>query len=314
MMFWVPIVVAAGAFGAHQLNKAEGIDDSAKRLTLKSMNRVGDARKAVHDEENNTQIAVERLANRKFGVLQTSIKNFLQSYERLMKINFTESDGIKELADHNFVENNLKNMTTFSETVTATVKQSDHSGMEFLSGMLSAGGGFLCMGGMAAFAVSAPISAGAIVTALNPAFLPATFFMGITNSIVGDSEKNLKAAQIHKKYSNVVVAQAETNIEVLRAIRERADRLTNLLTKLNILFLKSIKATDSLIEKNGSERSLYTVQDKEMIRNCLNLADAVKSVLDTPLFENDGKIAEVSQTALKTGEDYLQRIEQVMSA
>ena len=313
-MFWVPIVIAAGAFGAHQLNKAEGIDESAKRLTIKSMNRIGDAHKAVHDEENNTQIAVERFANRKFGVLQTSIKNFLASYERLMKINFTESDGVKELADHNFVENNLKNMTAVSQNVLATVKQSEHSGMEFLSGMLSAGSGLLCMGGMAAFAVSAPISAGALVTALNPAFLPATFFVGVTNSIVGDSEKNLKAAQIHKKYANVVVAQAETNVEVLKAIRERADRLTNLLTKLNILFLKSIKATDSLIEKNGSVRSLYTSEDKEMIRNCLNLADAVKSVLDTPLFESDGKIAEVSKAALETGEDYLQRIEQVMSA
>ena len=299
--------------GAANLHSSSNKSAAARRLTAKNIERIGDAHKSVYDEDQKAQRSVERLANRKYGVIQTSIKNFIQSYERLMQIEFKESDGIKELSDPNLIRKNLDSMKSNLDGVLASVKETDSKGVGFLSAMLS-GGGILCAGGMIAARVGLPLTFGSVAAALNPILIPATFAVALTKSFSDDSANELRAAQIQKKYANVVVAQAESNVEVLRAVHERADRLTDLLTKLNVLFIKSLQVVNPIIDKNGKDRTAYTAQDKELIRNCLNLADAVKSVLDTPLFENDGTIAEVSACVLKTGEDYLQRMQQIMTA
>lgn len=312
-MFFVPaLAVATGVVGAMNMYSADSKEKMARKLTSKNLNRIGDAHKAVYDEEQKAQKSIERLANRKYGVLQTSIKDFIKSYERLVNIEFQEADGIKELADVKRARKNLEGLKLISTRVASMVKMNSNEGIEFLAGMLTEGAGLLCTGSLIAVTVGSTITTGAIAVALNPMFLPASFVMATTGSISKDAERNIKAAQMQRKYVNIVVAQAESNVEVLKAIYERSDRLTKLLTNLNMLFVKAIKVTDDIIDKNGNNRLNYTYEEKEMIRNCLNFADAVKSILDTPLFESDGTIAKVSKQVLEKGEQYLAHTEQLM--
>ena len=143
-MFFVPVLVTTAVlYGASQLDSASGKRRAAERLSLKSINRIGDAHKAVHEEGQRTQQSVERLANRKFGILQTSIRKFVSSYERLMRINFRAGDGIKELADPALIDRNLELMRDIDVRVGSVVKSSD---VAFLSSMLTSGGGLMCMG------------------------------------------------------------------------------------------------------------------------------------------------------------------------
>ena len=48
--------------------------------------------------KEKTEKSLIRLANRKKGILSTSIKNFIDLYSQIMKINFKEGEGIKELS------------------------------------------------------------------------------------------------------------------------------------------------------------------------------------------------------------------------
>lgn len=305
MAFWIPVVIAAAGKVITDLNKAESNIASAKTMNLKTLNRMGDARRGVFEQQEKTKMATERLANRKRGILITSIVDFIKIYEQLMKIEFIESDGIKELSNPIQMQENLRIIQHISSVAGTIINE-----MELISFTLLSGGKLLCMGGLIGSTVGVPIG-GAAATFLNPVFLPASIIMATTHSIVKDSKQDLKLAEIRKKQSQVIVAQAETNIEVLKAMEDRAVRLADLLAKLNMLFVKAIKTTAEIITKNKKDKSMYTLQDKEYIRNCLNFADAVKVILDTPLFEENGQLAECSKIALDTGEHYLAQIEQV---
>ena len=311
----IPVIALATAaiIGGKNLSEADANRAYAKRMTLKNLNRMGEARKNVQDKEKSTQLSVERLANRKYGILKTSIPKFIDLYEKLMEVNFQESDGIRELSDRSQLYENWQTLRSFN----GIVKQIEPTGMEFLAHMLSAGGKVLCSGSLLAVSVGLPIIEGSVIGAqavmLNPVFLPATFAMAVTTSIVSDAKREVTSAKLQRKYVNIVEAKSESDIAVLSAIEERAVRLTDLLTKMNFLFIKSMKVVEPMIDKNGDNRSLYTRQEKAYIRNCLNLADAVKSILDTPLFEQDGKIAEVSKEVVMTSEKYLLQMEQLMA-
>ena len=107
-MFWVPVIAAvAGAKMIMDCNEADKNTNYAKKMTLKNLNRMEDAKKNVLEQQEKTRLAVERFANRKRGILQTSIKDFIQIYTNLMTINFVESDAIKELSDGGNVQKNL---------------------------------------------------------------------------------------------------------------------------------------------------------------------------------------------------------------
>jgi hypothetical protein len=44
---------------------------------------------------------------------------------------------------------------------------------------------------------------------------------------------------------------------------------------------------------------------------CINIAGAIKTVIDTPLLDKDGNIAKESQEALEIGNQYLKAISNV---
>lgn len=69
----------------------------ADKLNVKAFNKIVTSEKELSDCERKTRASIEKLSNRKRGVLSTSFPKFLEVYEKMMKINFTEGDGINEL-------------------------------------------------------------------------------------------------------------------------------------------------------------------------------------------------------------------------
>ena len=70
----------------------------ADELNVKAFNKIASAEKELEEQKRKTRISIEKLANRKRGILSTSFVQFLDVYEKMMKINFIEGDGIKELS------------------------------------------------------------------------------------------------------------------------------------------------------------------------------------------------------------------------
>ena len=76
---------------------ADKNNERANSINVKAMNKMGAAYRLQAEQEEKTIMSLEKLVNRKRGILNGSMKKFLEVYQQIQKINFKESQGIKEL-------------------------------------------------------------------------------------------------------------------------------------------------------------------------------------------------------------------------
>ena len=127
-------------------------------------------------------------------------------------------------------------------------------------------------------------------------------FTGIGGAILADSKRNASIADNQKRISNVMYSQAEIMSVAILAISERCEQIAALLAKFSVLFASSIQETDRVIKKNRSNRDLFTLEEIEELRTCINLAGAIKAILDAPILNADGTLTELSLSVLLDGE------------
>jgi hypothetical protein len=246
--------------------EADKKNAQADRTNAKAFEKVAQAEAMVRQSQYDTRMSLEKLANRKRGIWQTSLVDFLRLYEQLIQIEFEEGEGIRELhalALPFAVVEEIRSMTAVAGT------------------------------------------------SMTPGQTIAVFLVGgISGLIRKEAEQNLTAASMRWRQANVIESQAETITVALDAIRLRADRISDLLTKLNILFRKSMEETATIIAERGLRRENYTVADRERLMTCINLAATLKTILDTKLLDENGEITAQSLEAIRVGTDYLDRTQQ----
>lgn len=143
--------------------------------------------------------------------------------------------------------------------------------------------------------------------------LSSTLFKGIGNTIKADSERYLSAASSQSKASFVVYSQAESMAEVYDMIIGRADRISNILMRLNVLFVASIQQTDKTIQKNGLDISNYTEYEKGVLMTCVNIAVAMADMMNIPVLDESGQLSEKAVGMIASGEEYLDKMQSVMT-
>ncbi len=135
---------------------------------------------------------------------------------------------------------------------------------------------------------------------------------GIVGTMVKESEQKLSAAKNTMNYARVYESQAESMIVIYDAIIERADRISDLLVKMNILFLRSIEETNRVINTNGTNVENYSEFDFEVLRTCVNIADAIIKLLDIPVVDEQGKLVEEAVTLIEKGQTFLNEMKSMM--
>ena len=95
---------------------------------------------------------------------------------------------------------------------------------------------------------------------------------------------------------------------ILRAIKNRANQLNELLNDLNVPFSELNADMRAIVRNNGTDWNAYSKKDKTQIYKCVQVAQAVKMVLDTSLLSEDGKLCEQSQETLDKGRDFLESL------
>lgn len=136
-------------------------------------------------------------------------------------------------------------------------------------------------------------------------------FGGVGGILVKNSERNLAKAKGQLRVSSVVESQAETMVLFLNSLKFRSDEISNLLKKLNVLLIKSLRLSNQIIDVNGYNRANYSKSDRENLMTCINLADALKKVIDTPMLDKDGDITQAAIDALESGSEYLTQLSKI---
>lgn len=259
----------------YDMHKSDQLNEQAEKKNMKAFGRLADAEIAQKETEEIMNNMVLRLTNRKRAILSSSMSDFLNIYEKLMKINFTESDGIREL-------NNFSPMIA-GELHTQILLVRNLPQMPTLTKNVAVG--FL-VGGLAG---------------------------AVTSSIVDDAQRNLDMARLQAKQADAVVQHLKGVRLAYEAITERARLMTDVLTKLNILFVKSIRHTNSIIDERGLDKHNYSLEDRKALATCVNLAGAVKDILDAPIIDKNGEITQKSLETIQFGEQCLRAIDIAMT-
>lgn len=258
----------------HDMRESDRLNEQAERKSVKSFSRIAEAQIAQKEAEETMNNAVLRLVNRKKAILSTSMRNFLEVYEKLIKINFLESDGIRELGEF-----------------TPAIVEDLHTQISAVQNM-----------------PQMPVITKNVVVG----WLIGGLFGAVSSSIVDDSKRKLDLARMQSRQADVIAQQSKGVSLAYQAVTERAASMTDVLTKLNMLFIRGIRYTNALIEEKGGDRRNYTLEDRKSLAVCVNLAGAVKSVLDAPIIDREGKITQKSLETIQLGERCLQEIDFAM--
>lgn len=246
--------------------KASDIDEQALNTLKKAHDKHADAIELFDRRKQAADASLQKLVNRKKGILSTRMNRFISVYEQIRKIDFCPGDGILELY-----------------TNTLSVRQ-----VEELA-----------------------IMAATSMQPLSEKELAAKYlFTGVGGMILADSKRNAEIANSQKRIANTLYSQAETLAIAVDAIGARAEQMSSLLARFSMLFGECIESTEQIIQRNGIDRSRYSRSDRETLMNCVNLAQAVKAILDVPVLNADGSVTEASLTALEEGEHRLQELRQ----
>lgn len=302
--------VLAGIVGVGGHISANETNERAHEVIQDAKDLYNDAERALRNAKNKTEKTLMKLGYDKKNVLDTSMKQFLESYDKVKHIQVENSVGMNEVS--NFIIDQqgsieIKELTNIysssfaSSAVGATagiaVTLAASGALPIITGEFALAGSALAAGelGAAAGLAGSAISMGAAMTPLAAIAAPVVLFSGISASIKAD--ENLEEA-------NATYAKAEAAAEKMKisetlcdAITERTEMFDELLKNLNVMFAECssilagvIRHKEGRIFKRKLTSERFSESELKLIAVTRALASAIKSVIDIPILSKDGNL------------------------
>lgn len=303
--------IAAGVIGAGGHLSAKETNEKAQKVSEDAQELYNNAKCSLERAQNATEKALLKLGYEKKNVLDSSMRQFLASYDKVKHIQVSESVGINEISKFTIDQQGaleLKEMTDiYSSSIKsgatgaaagAVVALAASGSLTIVTGGLATAGTALMAGevGAAAGIAGSALSFGAAMTPLAAVAAPIILFTGISASMKAD--ENLEKA-------NTMYAEAEAASEKMKisetlcgAISDRSEMFDDLLVDLNKMFAECssllagvIRKKEGRIFKKKLTSDDFTEDDLKLIAVTRSLAGAVKAVIDTPILSKDGNVS-----------------------
>lgn len=245
--------------------KANDIDEQSLNTLKKAHDKHADAIELFKRHKQAADASLQKLVNRKKGVLSTRMNRFIAVYDQIRKIDFRPGEGILELYTNALSVKQVEELEVMTATSMNPMSEKELA-IKFL-------------------------------------------FTGVGGMILADSKRNAEIANSQKRIANTLYSQSETLVIAVDAIGKRAEQMSSLLARFSMLFGECIESTEQIIQRNGTSRNHYSNADRETLMTCINLAQAIKAILDVPVLNADGSVTEASLTALEEGEHRLQELQ-----
>lgn len=336
----IPIILggASALAAAHGVKKgveAKQDMDLANSINNEAQDIAQKAEKKIEKSKEKTTKSIEALGAQKIEILSGTVNDFVITFEKIKNIQFSDAQGLDELkyfdpqspeflqlkqismeakdvavngisalgggallafGTYNVVMGGLGGLLVTATTGTAlgslTGVAATNATLAWLGGGALSVGGLGMAGGMAVL--------GGIVA--GPALaLGGSLFAKQADKAYWDAKSNLEKAETFKE-------QAEDIHTTLKAIKERADQLKQLLIDLDEPFEQLNADMRMIVKNNGTDWNTYKNTDKTKIYKCVQVAQVVKMVLDTSLLTEDGKLQRQSKKALTEGNKFLESL------
>ena len=133
--------------------------------------------------------------------------------------------------------------------------------------------------------------------------------MGIGGVMIKESKMNLKTASKNKAMASAVTAQIDSICIALEGITQHTMIITELLEKLGMLYMKSIKNISIILKNNGLDSENYSEDDINALNVSLSLTKLIYRIINTPLLDENGNIEKESIKVIQQGRDMLKQIQ-----
>ena len=326
-LLFIGVAAATGTFGLGSTIKA-GIDANTAIQVNKNANEiVQDATDFLNAQRLACGRSLSQLGEEKLYVLNSTITEFLDCFQKIKNVDFKETEGLDELKkmhidEQDFVE--MRSLVNFAGSLAggavagtaggalaafgaygaaqALAFASTGTAISALSGAAATnatlaffGGGSLAAGGLG-MAGGAAVLGGLVAG-------PALMVMGL---VAGSAaKKNLEKALTNRSEAIQIASQLNAAAVQCETIRRRTYMFYNLLARLDTYFLPLIYKMEDIVASEGEDYRAYTADSKKTIASCASVAVSVKAVLDTPLLTDDGLLTEDSEKTASSIEGFL---------
>lgn len=325
----LPFLIAGGAAllgaGAHMM--AKETNEEAEKVSREAQRIYKDAKSSLESAKSNTEEALLAFGYAKMNVLETSLDQFIQAFERIResKINIDEED-YKFMIDKEDVLKLRQMSDIYSSTISSSATGAAAGALIGLaaSGSLSIVTGGMSIAGMslltgdivgAATIAGSSLSLGLSFTPLATIVAPVVLFTGISANAKAD--ENLEKAKASLAEAKKAVEQMKISETMCNAITKRSDMFRNLLLELNKVFSVLVKDFDEMTEKKFQDlegRKIdyedLTQEENNLTKVTCSFVTAIKSVINVPLLKKEGTLTSESQEVYdEVQSDYNKKLE-----
>lgn len=106
-----------------------------------------------------------------------------------------------------------------------------------------------------------------------------------------------RGAETFEKHATIV-------IDYMKYIEVQCVLMSELTMKFNILLIECLNTFQEIVKEKGTKKFLYTDHDRELMKLCFNLADAIKQITDPAILKDD-EITKEFEHAIAFGQQHL---------
>lgn len=315
----LPFILGAIGIGSAILGTAghavaKEDNERAQSIARRAKNLFNQEKASLEAEAREMKEALEALGKKKAEVLGNSMNQFIQHYDRIKHIELKSSAGLNDLAklqiDGQGVlqmreMSNIYGIDTFASGVGTGVASAVAGSaislavsgcLGLVPGALSVAGGLLSIGEVGLAAGSIGIAGSAVGMGLSATPLAAIVGPALLGSALKASfkaDENVEKAQTMMREAEAAAEKMKVAKTVCKGITEKSKMFEDLLITLNKVFSPCVNAMVNMIEQKGTGQisiNDLTEKEKDLLMITRALAGAVKSVIDIPLLDKDGKL------------------------
>ncbi|GLB30039.1 hypothetical protein LAD12857_19620 [Lacrimispora amygdalina] len=307
--------VAAGIIGAGGHLSAKETNEKAQRISEDAQDLYNNSKMSLEGAQNNTEKALLQFGYAKKKILDCSMKQFLQSYEKIKSIEVKNSVGLDEISNFSIDRQDAILIRKMSDIYSSTISSgatgaaagtvialAASGSLPVVTGTLSLAGSTLAMGeiGAAAGIAGSALSFGAAMTPLAAVAAPVVLFTGISASIKAD--ENLEKAQTMYAEAEAASEKMKVSETLCRAIADRSNMFNEVLVQVDEMFSECARMLDTVVRKKAGifgqkkiKSDNLSDEELKLIAVTRSLAGAVKSIIDTPILSKNGNVSAESE-------------------
>lgn len=325
-LLFIAIGGGTAALGLGKSIKA-GVDQKqANEINGYANDIVEEAKEKIDRCRKECGEAVASLGKRKINVLDNSVRPFITEFEKLSHVEFDDKTILDEhrkmiLDRKEFAE--LKQLQSMASSMVGGVA----SGA--VAGAITALGAYGAAGALATASTGTAIAtlSGAAATNATLAFFGggslAVGGLGIAGgtavlgglvagpalAVIGFVAGAKASGNKDKAYTNFAKAkefkeEMDVASEMCIGIKKRAAMFEQFLIKLNLVFDPLVYKMKQIIDTKGTDYRKFSTNEKAVVAEAMTLAGTIKSVLDTPILDKEGRLTEESEEMEKFIHDW----------